>query len=529
MSGSHLHLATWRTVHGLTRQDLASRANVSLSTIGKIESGRSPNQATLKKLEQAFRVPPATLHQDPAMRPVFLASADRQIEQSLGKTRKKRQRAFERTLLMNALFQPGIIIPDIFLFISQPLADHMRSAPKPLLSALREKGIVSIPLRHEQCACCNDALEIIRDQGIGGVRWETAAEVAARLDVLCQAPISYWPAHSVGASFGDIVERYLRSAEPPVMGSRSEPQQEQVRELWAATERWRVQSVETAWLWAKEDAERKKMTIEERGLRRGDIMSAVAADLGLGERTAVHDFADLVRIFSEDPAKQRALAFFCQWLNQCYHINQSLQFAALKSFPNYDPVSGLMAVQDLSLVPATVDPISRVTIETTVRIPSWSVLQTMSADEIAGIRAEEGSHYHAMLASWSRDPNSANEDQVREALKVYTDAIWKRASGYKSEPHALQVILGPWAHPVREIAVNYVNAGAFGLAAGDIAGNIWVAELVALMLGTFAAYRFITSTKPERQQVQLVAPLIGSSRVDLALPPTSRINMGARP
>jgi transcriptional regulator with XRE-family HTH domain len=94
----------------LTQHELASRASVSLRTIGNVEAGRSPGQATLKRLERAFRVPPGTLHQDPALRPVFFSAADRQIERFLGRTRKERQALFEWNLLINALFQPGIII-----------------------------------------------------------------------------------------------------------------------------------------------------------------------------------------------------------------------------------------------------------------------------------------------------------------------------------------------------------------------------------------------------------------------------------
>ncbi len=72
---------------------------------------------------------------------VYFSAADRQMESFL------EQDAFDRSLVLNILFQDGVAVPDIFFAISTGLESHFRDPTLTLLEACIAEGLVAPSFR----------------------------------------------------------------------------------------------------------------------------------------------------------------------------------------------------------------------------------------------------------------------------------------------------------------------------------------------------------------------------------------------
>ena len=270
---------------------------------------------------------------------VYFSVADRQLENFLDED------AFERSLLLNALFQPAILIPDVFFFISRGLERHILESPTPqsLLEACIANGVVIPAFRNPSCSSFNEALYIIRGKGdpkraIRGLRDPQSNDrLADRLQVAARSKdfsLAYWPQHDVGEKFDQVIERYLSRPEPPQADMYLGINQKYLNTLWKLTERWRLDCVY--------EAREETRKIAQCGLRRGEIMNAVGRDLGLPLDYQVNDIAELLELPLESPEKKQALRVFLRWMCELYQYNQAVEFGTTPNFPNYDPLSGVV-------------------------------------------------------------------------------------------------------------------------------------------------------------------------------------------
>jgi len=123
-------------------------------------------------------------------KPVYFSIADRQLESFLDPAFPP-ESAFEKSLALNVLFQSGILVPDIFFFISKGLESHIKKhqTRKSLFEACVEKNIVIPTFRGgPSVSSFQDALYIIQgrgkpEQAIQGVR-NSAEEIARRLQLV---------------------------------------------------------------------------------------------------------------------------------------------------------------------------------------------------------------------------------------------------------------------------------------------------------------------------------------------------------
>ena len=68
---------------------------------------------------------------------VFFSAADRQLESYISFDK------FEKSLYANVLFDEGVVIPDIFMFISKHLEDHIaENGGKSFFESALENGYV---------------------------------------------------------------------------------------------------------------------------------------------------------------------------------------------------------------------------------------------------------------------------------------------------------------------------------------------------------------------------------------------------
>jgi hypothetical protein len=337
---------------------------------------------------------------------VYFSVADRQLEPFLD------AHAFERSLVLDVLFQPGILIPDIFCYISRGLERHvLKSGRQSLFEACLAKNLV-IPAFRARVRSFQEALAVIRGEGdparaIQGVLGSANA-VADRLqfaaDVNPDFSPAYWPEHDIGGKFEQVVERYLSRAEPPEIESGSGIDQEELKKLWKMTEAWRIDCIH--------EARDRTREIASVGLRRGEIMNAVGRQLGLPEDHMVDDICELLGL-AKSAKESQALQFFWRWVGECYHYNHAKEFGAILSFPSYDPLGGLIANSVLPVgMPLSITP-PVPTLREIVKIPPLSILLKISPSEIIQVRQDLGPGYLTAVKTWCREPSEANASAVR--------------------------------------------------------------------------------------------------------------------
>lgn len=417
---------------------------------------------------------------------VYFSVADRQLENFLNED------AFERSLLLNALFQPAILIPDVFFFISRGLERHIfeSSTPQSLLEACIANGVVIPAFRNPSCSSFNEALYIIRGKGdpkraIRGLRDPQSNDrIANRLQVAARSKdflLAYWPQHDVGEKFDQVIERYLVRPEPPQADMYLGINQKYLNTLWKLTERWRLDCVY--------EAREETRKIAQRGLRRGEIMNAVGRDLGLPSDCQVNDIAELLEIPLESPEKKQALRVFLRWMCELYQYNQAVEFGTTPNFPNYDPLSGIVISSAFTEAPSQVELSSFPTIREGVSLPPMKILLHISPTELIRVRNEKGPAYFAALRAWQYQPNEAHEREVRHTLQQYCKEIFEWSMGKQDFSTAiLDVLLGSCTTPAQKILRPILSLG------GTVVSiyQPWVAPFIILSGVGYAIYLWRT-------------------------------------
>ncbi|MCK4796399.1 MAG: hypothetical protein KAT05_03405, partial [Spirochaetes bacterium] len=346
----------------------------------------------------------------------YFSIADRQLE-SFGE-----YKAFERSLLFNAIYQKGILVPDIFCFISNHLRHHIFEPAHPnrksLFEVFIEKGIVVPVFRNPDTTSFNEALNDIRE--IQGIHRE-AERMADRLDDAVKknkefSP-EYWPKHDIGENFEQIVDQHLTCEMPPEVDTESGINTKKLQNLWECTERWRIHCVG--------EARDKTKEITGRGLRRGEIMNAVGRDLGLPKDHKVNDMTELFNT-KKSSKENEALKYFCRWVNDCYQYNQANEFDATANFPFYDPIGSIMVSSILPKEQSKIDPEPLEIIRETIKFPSINNLLKMSPDRIISISDDTlSAGYTEAMNIWQKESDEANKINAIKRLHEYANDVCK--------------------------------------------------------------------------------------------------------
>jgi len=326
--------------------------------------------------------------------PTYLGSLDRQMEAFLSYP------DWERFLVASLLFEPELVVPDIFLFISHHLEQHLseRLPGNSLFEKAVLTGLITVALREPQNSL-GENLTAIRRQGILGVL-PNAENIARRIE-------SVWrPRESPGSlHLFDQRERFqkmvfaLMGDQPPRLVNESAD----AREAWNLSSHWRQPAL----------AEAYERTLREdgRGLRRGHLQSAFGQRLGW--KAEVHDTALLLRSIT-DPEMQRAAAVVLRWMHEIYQASSASVLGSAPGFPASVPE---YAIVPYELLPRTIDEQQVETVTIMVDVPPTHVLLEMSPDAVLGARKEYGHDYLEAVLKWRR--GASNEDAVRSLADSY--------------------------------------------------------------------------------------------------------------
>lgn len=425
---------------------------------------------------------------------VFFSVADRGLESSIDYD------TFERSLVYNSMFQPGLVIPDIFIFISQNLKHHFSESKnrKNLFEACIENNYIVPAFRNRNVKSFDDALQEIQAKGdqkraIQGVQQESE-KLAACLDRACEnsdfCP-EYWPPKDVGNEFDKVVEDYLVKGSPKLKSLFDlDSSPEKLCDLWTRTEKWRTVCVD--------EARDKTNEIAGKGLRRGEIWNAVGRDLGFHENHKVHNVRELLNNIKKQE-DYRPLCYFIRWVNDCYHYNLTRELKAVRSLPAYDPI-GCLTVPDMPYEDQIITDLQPVpTIREKVPLPPIDVLLKMSPDDLIQARNKCGTGYMAAVEFWQQQPNVKNENEVSECLRLYAKDINEHVA-QKTDTIA-EVIIG--ATPTRKLIT---AASGIGIAAASM-WQPFIAPFVSVAAAGYVGYQLF-KTRPKNTLIEVKARAI---------------------
>jgi hypothetical protein len=334
---------------------------------------------------------------------------------------------FERSLLWGILFQPFILVPDIFFFISSHLHAHIAGGLS-LLEAAMEHGVVVPSFRSPGTSSFRDALGVVESAGIQGLRPKPEnLRIAGRLDDTTRSGgfrFTTWPTDRLLAATYESRLTGILTADHPPLADAWPDDDETRRRLergWTVSRRWRLDCLE--------DAVRRS----DGGLRRGAFMNALGRSLGM--RTPVHDVREIFAA-AEGAGLPRedteALRGICRVMSDCYLYNLASEHGNDAAFPRYDEWSHLV-LASTGTGPGTAGTRPWPTMEHTVRLPTPPAMSALPPNTLVGIRRDLYPDYSAAVATWQRQPNPQNEDRVRDAMDAYAGAILEKCRTRGSE------------------------------------------------------------------------------------------------
>jgi hypothetical protein len=402
--------------------------------------------------------------------PVYFSASDRQLESYLDK------KSFSQSLVKNICFQDSVLIPDIFFFISGPLAEHLHSSSQlTLLEAGIIEGEILPAFRVKGTSNFSDALKIIRKVPIRGVR-EDAEDTARRLDraISSKTKIQPWPDWHVGERYAETLRKHLMADSPPAI-DESVVNRDIVKKLWECTERWRIDCVEEAVLFAREN---------DKGLR-GTLMAAVLKSLKGGTLSDI-EVDDVNQLFTAASDDERFfLHFFCRWMTDCYQYNQATEFGAIPNFPEFDPLDCLM-VQSFYPNREAATGTGTGNLEIDVDLPPIELLQKLDPKELIARKHNYGCAYLCDLELW-QSGNVEDEKDLRNNLHKYATDLSKWAckeENARTDPLSVVVSKLPKIDP----AILAAGATTAATIAGEV--SIYVPCFVAIRGFGYALYRW---------------------------------------
>ena len=344
----------------------------------------------------------------------YFSIADRQMEPLT-----RADSVFVRSLLDNILFYPNaLLVPDIYFFISHPLANHIlhQGGSDSFLAACVANGLIVPSFRKSANGSFKGALTAINDERIQGVRRDTAIEVMSALHVAANNGTRFrsinWPGEDLGLRFEhELHKQLVRPQMPDAPLGRG---QSDLAMIWQDTAKWRMECIETA--------KAQTALLAGTGIRRGEIMNAVAKDLNYPE-DRIDSIEPLLHFVSSDPRKRRALEAFFLWMNLCYHKNHADAFNCSLTFPRFDPIVNAVVSNFLPGSTSYNNYIEMVEIREVVTVPRASLLLRMGPKTILQARLEEGREYFERLVEWQVNPNEARGRALVTALKKYSDRL----------------------------------------------------------------------------------------------------------
>lgn len=444
---------------------------------------------------------------------VYFSAADRQMESFLD------DQAFDRSLLLNILFQDGLLIPDIFCFSSKGLEKHLRGrASQSLFEVCIKHGLVVPTFRGQGTSSFQETLDIIEAGGDGAAAIHgvlpSARSTAFRLQEAADCNQAFAPAAStrfdLRRSYDDLMTRKLKSEAAPIVDYFAGISQQDVDTMWNETRQWRTECLDVARVWTAES--------QGDGLLRGKVLDAVGKAVGLPSDLKVSDVKEVQRVLKGNPTKLLAVNTFFRWMIDLYQLNHARAFGVIPNVPEYGPLSGILMTDIVRNKPNANDLVPYPILHLKAKLPSIKTLYHMNAENLVAIRKEIGPDYFKSMRAWQLDQSNENAQKVANILTDYCRAISKQCEeniGYADAD--IELFLASVDSRTRDVlkaASKFVNTVPIVKQFTD--------SLVALTKFGYACYRWIIHRPKEYdvrvQSIELDLPREENPNADSSLP-----------
>jgi hypothetical protein len=310
---------------------------------------------------------------------------------------------FKRSLLQ-VLFHGELIIPDVFLYISNHL-HHIVVSNDPIRSFLEESlrcGAIMPAFRSNEKNNFRDNLNEIRDLQIQGLH-PAAGDICGFLEAAVRGRLQHyrtWPNEPISVGYLQTLERVFLS--DPVTAKSAA-----FEKTWTRIGTMRRTILENV---ARDDLG---------GVRRGDLMNAMHLYVN-NEKQVVND----VRTIWKDLQDQDAISDvkkFVKWFNYAYQYNQGRMFRV-------GPALGAMDEIDVEfsghLCASSTEEQDGILWSDTFVIPSEEALLTVDPKFLFEIRnGQTGADYFKAVETWQREPSEESSNILLDRLRAYTAEI----------------------------------------------------------------------------------------------------------
>lgn len=327
--------------------------------------------------------------------------------------------AFNRSLVLNILFQDRLLVYSGSLFTCENLFRHLSQKKDrfSLFEVACKEGLIVPALKDRQFDNLRDAANAQRKDSPGYELPEariyreqiiTAVDNANARPVYCRED-----AKPLGNSYEAAVRSLLCKDNPPVCVEEKMDRSAVFAINWERTKRWRHEFIDIA---VKRTAENGN-----EGLRRQQIFNILGETLGIETNSDV-TYPELVKACGDSKEDGDALEIFLRWLAQCHFVSQAGAFGASINFPVYHHDTDFI-LDSILRTPHDGPPPVGEGFTCEVYLPPDKDLAAMHPATLVAIRKHLGETYLASLRVWQNSPNETNLEALKYQLQTYCQVI----------------------------------------------------------------------------------------------------------
>jgi hypothetical protein len=334
----------------------------------------------------------------PGRREYYFGASDLQMEAFADRS------SFKRSVLLHVLFHGDLVIPDVFLYISNHLHDVI-GCGDPIGDFIAEgirNGAVLPAFRSETNATFTDNLAEIRAQGIQGLH-PGADKIRDFLEAAIRGKrlqFRTWPKQPLSVGYLQTLERVFLSDPATSISANFE-------KVWT-----RSKALRHAVLG---DTSRDGLG----GVRRGDLMNATHLHVNKAN-DAVDDIRTIWKSL-QDEALVTDVKKFLKWSNYAYQYNQGRMFGLAPSLASMDDLD----VEFSNHLAASVAEDENGSLwNDHFVIPSEEALLTVGPSYLFDVRdGARGTDYFEAVEAWQRQPSAESSNVLLDRLDAYSHEL----------------------------------------------------------------------------------------------------------
>lgn len=390
---------------------------------------------------------------------VYFSAADADLEHVVKFT------SFKDDLTMRILLEPGVVVPDVFFFISRWIRQDIEDPAGSLVLAGLRAGRIIPAFRTDEHDFAGNFDEL-RRIGIAGMlpASRDIAQVLTRNQAASLNPDGFtWP-HQSGTAFATAIRQHLLESPLPDLSFQLDRRgRDLLKKLLSGGNDGALRS-----------------NGRSKDIRRGDIFANAALSLGI--QGGVDGLRAEVRAGAGDGGVKDALQVFYLWINELYHASQANVFGVRASLP----VSGRLGSGQIGQRLFDESALGQVDAQQvrslSVDFPPMVQIRALAVDRICSIAAEHGGTYRAALNNYLIYRGDRQWEELQNQLGEYAGALRKEVRRSGANPRQVAVNLG--------LSVG-ASAGA-AILPQVLGGSMWA--LVSLVGATPLVFELARST-----------------------------------